>query len=256
MPFPTQLARTSRKSRGVSLTGYGLLVGLIAVTAIVAVSGTGSNVEFLFGRVSTQLETVNTGANGGAGSGAETATTPSDPCDGTLGTGDEGTECDDGTIFAGSSNGNPLFVDSSDEGSMPFASGSGFNTGANSNSDGLSNTNTLKALHDAANGQTFPAANACATKTTGGHQWYLPARDELTVIFEALVENNQAEAEGTYNFVSGSGSGARMNSTRYWSSSDTNTANPYLFWMSDGYFLRYGNSGHGFNRPTRCVRRG
>ncbi|GAB5389956.1 MAG: hypothetical protein Alpg2KO_29240 [Alphaproteobacteria bacterium] len=61
--------------RGVTLTGYGLLVGLIAIVALSAVTTTGDRVEGLFGEVSTTL--VEAGGGSSAGSAPEATPTPS-----------------------------------------------------------------------------------------------------------------------------------------------------------------------------------
>lgn len=54
-----------RKERGISLTGYGLMVGLIGVIAISAIGRTGSAVNILFGGVGNALEFVTGGGSGG-----------------------------------------------------------------------------------------------------------------------------------------------------------------------------------------------
>ncbi|GAB5388914.1 MAG: hypothetical protein Alpg2KO_18820 [Alphaproteobacteria bacterium] len=56
---------------GASLTGYGLVVGLIAIVALTAVTGTGSQVNTLFGEVSGSLDDVS--ADGTASSAAPSA---------------------------------------------------------------------------------------------------------------------------------------------------------------------------------------
>ncbi|GAB5388222.1 MAG: hypothetical protein Alpg2KO_11900 [Alphaproteobacteria bacterium] len=60
--------------RGASLTGYGLIVGLIAITAITAVTGTGSNINALFGETSDTLQDVVDDTVGSAGACAASAT--------------------------------------------------------------------------------------------------------------------------------------------------------------------------------------
>lgn len=55
-----------RGKRAASLTGYGLIVGLIAITAIVALRGVGENVNTLFEGVAAQLSLS---ADSGGGSG-------------------------------------------------------------------------------------------------------------------------------------------------------------------------------------------
>lgn len=61
--------------RAASLTGYGLIVGLIAIAAIAAVSNVGDEVSSLFGSVSEQMAGVNSGV-GGVGSESGSGNTP------------------------------------------------------------------------------------------------------------------------------------------------------------------------------------
>lgn len=66
-----------RQKRAASLTGYGLIVGLIAIAAIAALQGVGTEVTSLFSAVGTQMQSASAGASGSGGSGSggdETAT--------------------------------------------------------------------------------------------------------------------------------------------------------------------------------------
>ena len=56
--------RKFRARRGASLTGYGLVVGLIAVIAIVATSNVGSQVTSLFSDVGDTLTDTASGVSG------------------------------------------------------------------------------------------------------------------------------------------------------------------------------------------------
>lgn len=55
------------RQRGASLVGYGLIVGLIAVAAILALRNVGDEVATLFGSVSSQMETVSGGITNSEG---------------------------------------------------------------------------------------------------------------------------------------------------------------------------------------------
>ncbi|GAB5387870.1 MAG: hypothetical protein Alpg2KO_08380 [Alphaproteobacteria bacterium] len=61
--------------RGVSLTSYGLIVGLISIVALAAVTGIGKNVNDLFGVVDTQLGDV-TGGSAASGAAASPDASP------------------------------------------------------------------------------------------------------------------------------------------------------------------------------------
>lgn len=60
-----------KKKKAATLTGYGLLVGLIAVTGIAAITNMGEQVTTLFSSVGNKLENVETsGVSGSGGSGS------------------------------------------------------------------------------------------------------------------------------------------------------------------------------------------
>ncbi|GAB5388363.1 MAG: hypothetical protein Alpg2KO_13310 [Alphaproteobacteria bacterium] len=71
--------RMITRRRGISLTSYGLLVGLIGVVAIAATTTVGQQTNDLFGTTAQTLNGVNTGAQGGeaAASPAGSAALPS-----------------------------------------------------------------------------------------------------------------------------------------------------------------------------------
>lgn len=110
---------------------------------------------------------------------------------------DVGTTCFDGTIFAGlSPDGNvPMFTTPSDEGLFSWNNGttywedttmancSGSSPGAEASCvEGSANTALLSGLSDTAS--PYRAASHCRGLTTGGHKdWYLPAQDELNVLY-------------------------------------------------------------------------
>lgn len=62
-----------KRRRGASLTGYGLIVGLIAIAAILAVGNVGDEISALFGAVSEQMEGIISGAEGGGSSTSDLA---------------------------------------------------------------------------------------------------------------------------------------------------------------------------------------
>ncbi|GAB5388545.1 MAG: hypothetical protein Alpg2KO_15130 [Alphaproteobacteria bacterium] len=64
-----------RSDRGASLLGYGLLVGLIAVTALTSITSSGDATSQLFGNVSDTLDGASTGS--GSTNGASSSPAPS-----------------------------------------------------------------------------------------------------------------------------------------------------------------------------------
>lgn len=135
-----------------------------------------------------------------------------------------GTECEveDGSygFYAGQVGGNYIVFSNKDEGSMAWANNSGttaygVNTGATSTSDGQTNTNTLVLNYSDVN-----AAQACASKGDGN--WYLPAKDELNLLWQnsgAIGLNDQnINTSGTY----------------YWSSTEYSSGYAWIQRFSDG----------------------
>lgn len=74
---PEQVTKLIKPRRGVSLSGYGLVVGLISVVALAAVTGSGSSVNELFLDVSNTLGSV---IEPGSGASAAPSETPSGVC--------------------------------------------------------------------------------------------------------------------------------------------------------------------------------
>lgn len=62
-----------RNRRGVSALGYGLIVGLIAMAAILAVASTGGNIRLLLINTSNRLENAGTAASSGGGAAQQAA---------------------------------------------------------------------------------------------------------------------------------------------------------------------------------------
>ena len=154
-----------------------------------------------------------------------------DGCDPCL-TGPIGTVCEsDGAIYAGELSGTRLYAAPEDEGSYTWG-GAGQDDDADSDTDGLANTNNLMA-----DGHGHPAAEEC--RNARGAGWYLPAKDELNVLYG---NRGAIDASANQNFQDAD----------YWSSTEYNTGN-----ANNHYFIT-GNQ----NRSTkdtsyrvRCVRR-
>lgn len=173
-----------------------------------------------------------------------------------------GDRCPDGTVLAATSKGQSLYTTPCDQGQAlgssecigtrarePFNDGNATGAvfvGATSSEDGQSNTTTL-AVSDAnasANGsQPHRAAKACADLVFGGaSDWYLPAIDELTVLYVNRLVIGQFELEGNF----------------YKSSTETHGASEPLnaarLRFMDGYVYPDGDS-----KPAaelfRCVRK-
>ena len=69
MPRWLHLTSLRQGRRAVSMTGYALMVGLIAVVALLAVGRVGTNVNSLFGNVSNRLGNAQNVTSSGSGSG-------------------------------------------------------------------------------------------------------------------------------------------------------------------------------------------
>jgi len=96
-------------------------------------------------------------------------------------TGSIGSVCEDGAIYAGELNGKRLYAAAADETPSPSWNNDTSNytvTGVASLTDGLGNTNTLVSFSDA--GAPYMAAETCRARGAG---WYLPAINELNVLY-------------------------------------------------------------------------
>lgn len=160
--------------------------------------------------------------------GVDTGSGGGDACE----TGAIGTVCtSDGAVYAGDTVGGArMYLAAADE-SGPIAwGGYGNNDGTGSTADGLANTNTL-----IADGHGHPAAQACRNR---GADWYLPAKDELSMIYSSRAQLDTA------NLPTGTG--------EYWSSTENNDSLAWSQRFSDGFQYYYGK---GAAHPVRCVRR-
>lgn len=92
----------------------------------------------------------------------------------------------------------------------------GTTTGANSSTDGASNTDKIVAKS--------PAAQWCRAK---GASWYLPAHDELNAVY-----NNKSKLNATLS--SPSVGGTQFGTNFYWSSTELHSNNAYGVYFSNG----------------------
>lgn len=150
-----------------------------------------------------------------------------------------GDVCPDGTVYAGlSTDGNVDMYTTPSDAPSTYYWELRFNgwtdKGATSSDDGDGNTAILMSLYDPA--YPFEAAEYCNSLTTGGHDdWYLPAPNELNVLYINRV------AIGNFT------------TNNYWSSAESSasTARRILF-LNGGP----NNSGVATQYNIRCVRKG
>lgn len=130
---------------------------------------------------------------------------PSDPCL----AGDLGTACADGAFYIGSLPGGPrIYAAPADESGAPRWSGdSGGVPGTQSTTDGFANSYPAMV----GDSHLFPAGYACTSKAPAG-TWYLPAKDELNLLWENRAQLNLAGK----GFTIGDG----YDYSYYWSSSE------------------------------------
>ena len=161
-------------------------------------------------------------------------TTGNDPCSGSPSV---GTTCADGSIYAGTTVGGvALYAAPADEtGTKVWATVYQNNPGARSLSDGQANHEVIVTNRTLSQ---YPAIEACedlnAANYLGYDDWYLPAKDELNVLYG----NKQA--------IGGFGTG------RYWSSSEGDNVKARSQRFDVGNRLNGNKSG---TYAVRCVRR-
>ena len=142
------------------------------------------------------------------------------------------TRCDVGMSWDGSNCAGTRYELSWNNGTNPPT----ITTGYNDHDDGDGNTAGLAALSNAES--PYKAAQYCANLTQDGHSdWYLPARNELNVLYT----NNVA----IRNFLN------TNNETIYWSSSENSTTHGQYQRFSDGS-QSYSNKYNTY--PIRCAR--
>lgn len=152
-----------------------------------------------------------------------------------------GTVCADGTVFAGTSTVNKryYFTTSADQGLFTWETNNNTTlTNANDLNDGSSNTSILQ-------GRTNPpdvfapyrAAQACYSATDSGYtDWYLPARNELSVLYANRI------AIGNFSLIN-----------YYWSSTENNSIGSTIVNFSNGNIGNNYNKWNNYN--VRCVRK-
>lgn len=140
--------------------------------------------------------------------------------------------CSDGSYYIGQISSMKIYAASADEsGTLAWADNDA-NHQADSITDGLTNTNWLVDSSP----DSHPAAQACRNKGAG---WYLPANDELNLMWVMV---------NTYGVTAG----LDTSGSWYWSSTESTsgTARPQRF--SDGSQPSYGKD---VNFLVRCVKR-
>jgi hypothetical protein len=169
-----------------------------------------------------------------------------------------GTICADGTVYAGlSPDGNvKMYTTLCDEGmswngaactgsrvGLGWNNGNGtgyVTTGIGNTVTGEANTGTLDGLDSDSvtdGNQAHQAAQRCADLNVLGHgDWYLPAQQELNVLYLNRLAISNFDTGGAF----------------YWSSSEINNGNAWTQRFSDG---NQGNHNKNSARLLRCVRR-
>lgn len=101
-----------------------------------------------------------------------------------------------GIVYAGESGGNRIYTTRADHSSGVYWNNGTFDwidTGTTSASDGLANTDTLVGLADI--GSPYQAAQLCRSY---GEKWYLPAQDELNLLYTNKSTIGGFDVSGTY----------------------------------------------------------
>lgn len=153
-----------------------------------------------------------------------------------------GEKCDDSdVVYAGISGGNRIYATLADQGYYSYNNGihQGAPVPATSASDGVSNTDILIALVDV--GTPYEAAIACRSL---GAAWYLPAFDELNLLYSV---RNIGAFSGTFTTT------AAYPDSYYWSSTQGGSGDGALN-ISFGIGVLHGDQKF-VSAPVRCVRR-
>lgn len=170
-----------------------------------------------------------------------------------------GDACSDGSVFAGLNGSDPIYTTHCDagmfwdgnnctggRGQYPWNNGNSADyvtTSAADASDGAANTATLIATDSdsgTAGTQPHQAAQYCADLIAHGQDdWYLPAKNELNILYGNHAAIGNFETSGTW----------------YWSSSEFDIYYAWRQRFSDGY--QSYTSGHAkYNtNAVRCIRR-
>lgn len=142
-----------------------------------------------------------------------------------------------GAIYAGESGGNRIYTKLTNQGEFAWKTESTTTPGTSSSSDGLANTN---AMIDAG-ADLHPAAQACRAL---GSDWYLPAVDELDMLWQ-----NRSQILG-----------GLVGNSYYWSSTEANTWQgnvyaPNFNMPPNNYNIYVTNKAQVNSRLVHCVRR-
>lgn len=163
----------------------------------------------------------------------------SDPCSGSPAV---GTECEDGSYYIGQVGGNDIYATSAAHESSESWNNGTFDppwttTGLSSVTDGPGNTAGLVALGDA--GSPYDAAVYCdgLINVHGHSDWYLPAKDELNLLW-----NGGSPIAGVLT-----------DGTLYWSATENSHSNGWWQRFSDGTQLN--NKDKSNTYAVRCARR-
>ncbi|WP_291334129.1 DUF1566 domain-containing protein [Desulfovibrio sp.] len=190
--------------------------------------------------------TLTTTANKSASINLAGTATGFDPCSGSP---TIPTTCTDGTIYVGQSNGTNLYIPANDNsGGVSWNGGTWSNTGANSTTDGRSNTNLLIVANGTSG--SFQAALLCKNLNSSGHaDWYLPAQNELNTIWQAtqLGTTSSNALRATFNQSGTWPAGNYWSSTEY---SGQDLAMSQRFTIGDNAFFSENNY-----LSVRCARR-
>lgn len=130
-------------------------------------------------------------------------------------------------------NENYLVVDTTDISSSAFWSNIdnvAIGATAQSSWDGLSNSNAIVAQV----GFTSGAANGCLISTNGGQSdWYLPAIDELSLLWQNRFNVNRTlSGNSSLGTIVGA---TQIDYNNYWSSTENSSVNTWSFAFSTGY---------------------
>jgi Flp pilus assembly pilin Flp len=204
-----RIPNTTKSRRGAGIVEYGLIVGLIAVGAVVAVQNSGDRVSELLNTVAAELGTVqNSVANTGVTGGNQSAPPALDPTT----CASVGDTCNDGTIYLGTAPNSTedLYTMPADlakqyawDGDANIGFNHAFNaqvTDALNKEDGRANVDNLlggDGVDDSGDDYgPHPAAAACATIEANGHtDWYLPAALERDILVNELSSSGWSSTE-------------------------------------------------------------
>lgn len=152
-----------------------------------------------------------------------------------------GTTCQDGSLYAGLFNGDHYYTLASDVGEHTWNRGERLvvYTHADSETDGRANTTLLAGLIDDAS--PYYAALACHDLDQHGHSdWFLPAKDELYMLWENRDEIGGFDTTG------------HPEPAYYWSSTESGGDSAWTLQFHDGFHSQVTKNG---DFLVRCVRR-